>query len=421
MNFSFYIHGTPNGYNQYPFDNNSVSLQEFAQSNTTESQLTVFRKGQLVYYAYMRRLQEKSSTFLGFCLVFNGVYCRNPKKLYDLFDRVFYDVQLKGEFLKFDKGKSVYIVGKFTEKLLEIERIKMFFKNNLEDDFTRDFTSISPAFKFGNGKKNISIKENSIDILTAIAEFEVVHIANNEKSLSELERTQKLLTDLYVEKQTLQQNYNKLLAKKRQYSVVILLCFILIGCAAGLFTFNRNLQSKDSQIGNLNKEVKQKQDNIETLNQNITQLQVRQKTLENENINLTNKVSQLFENNKELKATNEQLDSENSTLNYTIHNLESKNDSYRIDNNILRIDNNALKTNNQRLSSDIEGYKKYVPQTYKTRYANQYLYNKCGGKYEKADCYFASSGAVVYIYKQEDSYGLTNLGSWIPMYCLEKY
>ena len=248
MNFNFYIYGTPNGYNQYPFDNNSVSLQEFAQSNTTESQLTVCRKGQLVYYAYMRRLQEKTSTFLGFCLVFNGVYCRNPKKLFDLFDRVFYDVQLKGKFLKFDKGKSVYIVDKFAEKLLEIERIKMFFKNNLEDDFTRDFTSIPPAFKFGNGKKNISIKENSIDILTATAEFEVVHIANNEKSLSELERTQKLLTDLYAEKQELDKKYRKLVAQKKQYKVVALLCFVVIVCAAGLFIFNRNLQNKDKQI-----------------------------------------------------------------------------------------------------------------------------------------------------------------------------
>lgn len=309
MNFSFYILGAPNGYNQYPADNNSTAFQEFIQTNTTESQLTVKRSGQLVYYVYMRRLQEKSSNFLGFCLVFNGVYCRKSKKLFELFDRAYFDVQLKGEFLKFDKGKSNYIISKFVEKSLEIERIKTFFKNNLEHDFIHDFTNLSPSFKLGNGHKTISIKENDIYILATISEYEIVHISNNEKSLSELERTQKMLTDLYAEKHTLQQNFNKLLAKKKQYSIIIALCFILISSGTGLFVFNINLQSKESRINNLIKEITQKRVDVKNLENEVTQLRTEKQKLTSEKRTLQDNIFKLTHRNIELITKIDQLNS----------------------------------------------------------------------------------------------------------------
>ncbi len=184
MNFSFYIYGTPDGYNQYPADNNSTLFQDFAQNNTTESQLTVCRKGHLVYYAYLRRLQEESNSYLGFCLTFNGVYCQNLQKLFALFDRVFDDVLMKGEFaVRIEKEKCTYLVSKFTDRPFEIERIKEFFKYELENNYNRYFAAISASFKFGNGKKTVSIKETNSDILAAIAEYDCVHISNNEKSL----------------------------------------------------------------------------------------------------------------------------------------------------------------------------------------------------------------------------------------------
>ncbi|MDH6303910.1 tetratricopeptide (TPR) repeat protein [Parabacteroides sp. PF5-5] len=241
MNFSFYIYGTPNGYNQYPADSNSVEWKEFALNNTAESQLSICRKGQLIFYAYMRRLQEKTNYYLGFCLVFNGVYCQNPQKLFSLFDKAFDDVLMKGELLRFDKGKCLYTINKFSEKQAEIEYIKLFFKSNIDTEFNRDFIAISPSFKIGNGIKTISVKETGSDILAAMAEYDIVHISNNEKTLSELERTHKLLTELYAEKQELQKKYRKLVAQKKQYKVVLFLCLVVFGCTIGLFAFNKRV------------------------------------------------------------------------------------------------------------------------------------------------------------------------------------
>jgi hypothetical protein len=310
MNFSFYIYGTPNGYNQYPADSKSLALQEFAQNNSTESQLTVCRREQLVYCAYIRKLQEKTNSYLGFCLVFNGVYCQNPQKLFSLFDRAFDDVLMKGELLRFEKEKAIFTIGKFTEKPIEIDRLKTFFKNYLESDFIRDFVSVPASFKVGNGKKTLSIRETNSEILAAIREFDCVHLSNSEKSLSELERTHKMLSELYAEKQNLDTKYRKLTVQKKQYRLVLFLCLAVICCAIGLFTFNKNLQNRDSQIRSLNEENRKQQSEMEKMDTIISQLQIEQEELINENSVSTDKIKQMVEvenENRSLKSQNEQL------------------------------------------------------------------------------------------------------------------
>lgn len=72
------------------------------------------------------------------------------------------------------------------------------------------------------------------------------------------------------------------------------------------------------------------------------------------------------------------------------------------------------------LNRQIENLRSQLPQTYYTKYAQQYMYNKCAGNYEKSSCYFPSKGSAVTIYTTSDGYGLVHSGGWIPMNCLEK-
>ncbi len=96
-------------------------------------------------------------------------------------------------------------------------------------------------------------------------------------------------------------------------------------------------------------------------------------------------------------------------------------ESYRISNN-LQNEVTELQNENTNLKNENLALRKQLPQTYKTRYANQYLFNKnCYSQYEKANCYYQGSGVSIDIYNQENGYGLTSDGYWIPMSCLEKY
>lgn len=309
MNFSFYILGNPNGYNQYPADATSAEFQAFAQSNTSESQLTVKRNGPLVSYVYVRRFPEQPSSFFGFALVFHGVYCRSSQKLFELFYQAYIDARMRGELIQSGKEKSKYIINKFIDVPLEIERIKSFFENRIKEDFGQDFAPISPAFKFYTGSKTISIQESDEDILVMISEYNIVHVANNEKSISELERTQKMLYELRKEKNTLQKEFNKLLATKKQYSIVIVLCLVLLGCAVGLFIFNKDLQSRDSQIKSLNATVKEQSKNIEKSGNAIARLREDKQKLLSEVGAAGDSIRKLSTKNYELINKVMQLDS----------------------------------------------------------------------------------------------------------------
>jgi hypothetical protein len=93
----------------------------------------------------------------------------------------------------------------------------------------------------------------------------------------------------------------------------------------------------------------------------------------------------------------------NHRIKETISNLQSK--------------INQKESENSNLKQQIDDL---TPKTYRTRYADTYIYNKCGGKYEKSNCRYPSAGSTIIVFQQEDGYGLINTGGWIPMDNLQK-
>ena len=72
------------------------------------------------------------------------------------------------------------------------------------------------------------------------------------------------------------------------------------------------------------------------------------------------------------------------------------------------------------LNRQIDNLQSQLPQTYYTKYSNQYYYHICTNTYEQSSCYIPQKGSKVLIYVQNsEGYGLTYYG-WIPMDCLEK-
>ena len=387
MNFAFFIFGTPNGYNQYPADSDNAIFQDIAKSDTSRSHLTVRRIDRLIYYIYIRQLQEKSSDYFGFCLVFNGVYISNPSNLFELFERAYFDVQLKGEFLKFSKGKLNYVISKFSEKSTEFERISTFFRDNLE----YDFVTISPSFKFGNGNKTISIEESERDILSAIAEYEVVHISKDEKSFSELEHAQMMLSGLWDANYSLQGKYKKLLAKKKQYDVIVLLSSIIIVCLVSLFIFSKNILNKDSQIAQLNEEIVCKDTDIDHFESNIKSLKADNKSLRSDLIKLQINVSKLNTEKNRLINTIDQQKSEIYDKDFRISEIESLYNKYA----------------------------KYEPTKYKVIHKEYYYRYNCNNSFEVNDCSVPLDETIT-VYKLLNGHGLTEYG-WVKMSGLSKY
>lgn len=394
MNFSLYVLGTPNDYDQYPLDTNSSKFQRVLTSCKTESQLSVFRTNQLIQYVYVRKVPSSNSLYLGFCLALTGVYCLNCHTLNDLFDAAFYDVLMKGELLRFQKDKYSYTVSKFAENADEIKRINQFFKTKLENELERLFVNIPASFRMGNGSFTISLKEKASDINNAISQHDIVHITNDEKSVSELERTQKMLSDLYSKHQQLELEYRKVLNQKRNFKLVAVLSLIVIGCAIGFWLLNNLLNDKNLTINDLRSDVASK-------NRTITEYEIQNDSLGQKIFNLNQVVKRKNDSIALIKSEKEDL---NNDLSY-----------YKEEVLALRAENLALskKNSSSSSSSSYETYEVYASGSNKA-----FCYYQCGSNYIKTDCYFSDYQKVT-VYFKKDGYALTQ-GGYVRLIDLRK-
>lgn len=394
MNFSLYIIGTPNGYDQYPLDTNSNKFQSVLISCKTESQISVFRAGQLIQYVYVRKIPSSNGLYLGFGLVLTGVYCLNCHTLNDLFDEAFYDVLMKGEFLRFQKDKYLYRVSKIADNPDEVKRVNQFFKMKLEHKLGKLFVNIPASFRMGNGSFTISLKENASNINNAISQHDIVHITNNEKSVSELERTQKMLSDLYSKHQQLESEYRKVLNQKKNFKLVAVLSLIVIGCAVGFWLLNNLLNDKNLTISDLRY-------NIASKNRTIAEYKIQ-------NDSFAKKISILDQLVKSKDESIAQINSEKKELYNDLSYCQEEVLALRAENLVL-----SKKNSSSSSSSSYETYEVYASGSNKA-----FCYYQCGSNYIKTDCYFSDYQKVT-VYLKKDGYALTQ-GGYVRLIDLRK-
>lgn len=429
MNFSFYLFGTPtSGFDQYPWDNNKLFFHEISQRLQAQSQLTIYRNGRLVYYAYSHKLSSVGYyNYFGICLVFNGTYCRNNKQLFELFETTYSDVVLNGKILQIDKsGKISFATDQFIHREPEIQRIKFIFEDKIEGTLSKDFVILTSAVQVGNGAKTLFANAGNDDILSAVQHYDRVLILSDEKSESELDRIHKMLSELYTEKQHLNKEYKKLLWQKKQFKSVIFLCIAIIGCISGLVVFNRNLQSKENKLKSLETELKDKEIAISNQLSKIANLQIegskKRDTISSQflKIDLLEDTLSLLKDevyslNETIKAKSETVDREIAD----IRTLNSRISALNLENNSLKRDSRDLTSQYNKLNLEMLNAKNSISQKYKVIAQKSYCYRQCGGTYYNNDCFY-SLGAVVDVYTQRDGYALT-IGGYLKIGDLQKY
>lgn len=172
-------------------------------------------------------------------------------------------------------------------------------------------------------------------------------------------------------------------------AILFLILLIVLGC----LVLNYN-----AEISYLESDCRYYQDRINSLNNVVNQKSATIYELETQAANYQSAQATI----DRLRRQIQEKDAEISRLN------NSYGDYYYYQNQVSS------------LNRQIENLQAQLPQAYYTKYAEQYVYNKCAGKYEKASCYFPSKGSAVTIYTTSDGYGLVHTGGWIPMNCLEK-
>ena len=295
MNFSFCILGTPEGrYSQYPDDYTASTLAGL-QEGMAGARLVIYREMDLVHYAYTERLGNNG--IIGFCLIFNKARIQKPRQLIRLF-RFIIEKRLveSGEVIKYtDDGELKFRVKTMSECVKEYDRLKGFLNSEFENNASK--YDIEPLTTTYNGVRSTGeLDRNASDgQIVALTNQHNKVIVDDDNGI-EHGYIPQVITSLREQNQKaneeiarLQEANTNLERKKKQYSFVILLALIILGCGVGLFFLNDNLNSTRGEleqanqtISNKNSEISELNSTIESKNREIKQEKERYSNLESE-------------------------------------------------------------------------------------------------------------------------------------------
>lgn len=303
MNSSVYVFGNfLSGYTQYPDEDFSASIfQTFYKRAKATTQVAVHRDGHLMYYCYIRKLQQKQ--YIGLCVLLNGTMLARFSGLFDLFENTIATLAEKGHLIQYDKyGNLKTNADKLFMNIEEVESICESLKKGF-DNLANTAVKLPPE-NFAVGKNNVQEfvvddKEDAIlqssftNGYTFIYKSKGFNTAQMNSYKGVLETVSKEVCDLKNkinilcnEKQKLQDENGKILRQKKQFQYVIILFIAIVACGVGILFLNKNLHLVQGQLADANDSVRvknqvirsndslivQKSDTISRLNRTIESL-----------------------------------------------------------------------------------------------------------------------------------------------------
>ena len=250
MNASVYLFGEFNsGYSQYPNDYASSIFQKFSANAKSTTQIAIHRDGNLVYYGYIRKLQQER--YIGFCVVLNGLILKRIDGLFSLFENTISNLVTNGKLIHFnEQGDLVTSVEKLYLNREEIDLLT----ESLRAGFKRfeAFSAPLPAVSYGTSKdsfKDFVVDDDQDEIIKSSYTNGYTYIYKSKGfNTAQLNSYKGVLSRAYKEKKELTEKYERLqaehaktLRQKKQFKFVLILFIVLLGCAIGLFSLNDNL------------------------------------------------------------------------------------------------------------------------------------------------------------------------------------
>lgn len=290
VNSSIYIFGSfDNGYTQYPDNYAKEIYQNFFAQAKAKSQIVVHRDKELMYYGYVRKL-DKSSQYIGFCVLLNGIMFSNISNLFAIFENAIAEFVSRGDIIAFNEhGDIISTTSSLTNQQQQISNIIANIKNGIDgmESYTKSLPPVD--YSISNTEHKVFTYSDSNDTLVnASCKYAYTYIAKDKgcdtASLSGykgvIRKLHKEKNELSSEYNNLKNQYDKLTKQKKQYRNVIVLCLLVVLCGIGLFFLNDTLNStqqtlSESQNDNIQKEktIKKLNSDIIVLNGNISNLE----------------------------------------------------------------------------------------------------------------------------------------------------
>ena len=284
MNASVYLFGEFNsGYSQYPDDYASAIFHTFSANAKSTTQIAIHRDGNLVYYGYIRKLQQ--DRYIGLCVVLNSLILQRIDRLFPLYENQISNIVTNGKLIHFsEQGELVTSVEKLYLNQEEIEILTESLRagfNGLE----RHCVAL-PTVSYGTTKdssRDFAVDDDQDEIFKSSYTNGYTYIYKSKGfNTAQLNSYKEVLCKSYKEKQelqakleTLEKEHAKTLRQKKQYRFVSILFVILLSCAIGLFSLNDNLNLTRHALSNAKDTISMQNDSLNARNRKISDLCLR--------------------------------------------------------------------------------------------------------------------------------------------------
>ncbi|NLV52576.1 MAG: hypothetical protein GXY64_04860 [Bacteroidales bacterium] len=144
MNCSIYVFGNLlGGYTQYPENYTQTIFKNFIQqSSDTKTQVIIHRDKSLMYYGYVRKLDEKvligeknqveEDAFVGFCILINGMMLTKIGEVFSVFEKAFSELIAEGDIISLNQaGKLTTTAHQLSDRQAQTENIIAFIRQEM--------------------------------------------------------------------------------------------------------------------------------------------------------------------------------------------------------------------------------------------------------------------------------------------------
>ena len=166
MNLSVYLFGDlGNGYTQYPNDYARTIFSNVYKKSLATTQVTIHRDGDLMYYGYIRKLENNN--YIGLCTIINGKIISQIDRIFAIYEGVIELMVRNGYLIHYsDKGEIVSKINKLYENREEIDLVT----SSLQASFDRleALSQELPPVSYGTSKdstKNFSTQDDENEIV----------------------------------------------------------------------------------------------------------------------------------------------------------------------------------------------------------------------------------------------------------------
>lgn len=295
MNISVYAFGQfEMGYSQYPDDYTGDIFTEFYKHSKAKTQIAIHRDGSLMYYAYIRKLEQ--DRYIGLCAVLNSQMLTRIDSLFGMFENVFTGMVAKGQIIQFnEQGDIVTRTSMLHMEKADIDELTAVISANFD---RLETTSLPPIdYSVANDSTmDYTINDNATDIIYSTAKNGFTYIYKSEGyDTAELKTYQGKLNRLNQSNNELKQKNDAITAELKTYQ----------GNLNRLNQANNVLRQKNDAIQERYNDLQEKQQSLYDTN---NQLNKTNQTLNSQKENLTRENSELSQEKNELQARNNELE-----------------------------------------------------------------------------------------------------------------